>query len=466
MLFHSSQFLGFFVVVLLVYWLLPRHRWRLAWLLLASCAFYMSWNPWLITLILFSASVDFGVALLLPAAASPARRLLLAFSVGTNLGLLAFFKYTNFLLGSACAALNWFGAPLSWAELNLVLPLGISFYTFETISYIVDVYQGKIMPVRNPLDYALYIMFFPHLIAGPIVRPREFLPQLARPKRFNWDRVQLGLQFFLLGLFKKAVIADRVQAAVVPVFKEPGAYATPAVWLAVLAFAVEVYCDFSGYSDMAVGTAHLFGYRLPRNFRLPYLATSVVDLWRRWHISLSNWLRDYLYHPLGGSRGGKLRTAFNQVVTMTVCGLWHGANWNFVLWGTFHGVLLAGHRLVRWPRWCSAAWFQPVAVVGTFLCFCGGLVIFRTPSLADAVVMFQRLAVPLPGAVLAPALMTTTAALVALVLLGHVVAAALPWTRWERRLPGEVVGAALAALLVAALLWRPEDGASFMYFQF
>jgi alginate O-acetyltransferase complex protein AlgI len=350
--------------------------------------------------------------------------------------------------------------------LNLVLPLGISFYTFETISYIVDVYRGKIQPVRNPLDYALYIMFFPHLIAGPIVRPHEFLPQLQRPKRFNWDRMQLGLQFFLLGLFKKAVIADRVQAAVVPVFHDPGAYATPAVWLAVFGFAVEVYCDFSGYSDMAVGAAHFFGFRLPRNFRLPYLADSVVDQWRRWHISLSNWLRDYLYYPLGGSRGGKLRTCFNQVFTMTICGLWHGANWNFVLWGTYNGVLLAGHRLVAWPRWCSAAWFRPVAVVGTFLCFCGGLVIFRTPSLPAAVVMFQRLAVPTSGLVLEPALMASATALVALVLLGHVVAGAFAWGRWERQAPAVAVGAALAALLVAALLLRPEDGSGFIYFQF
>ncbi len=466
MLFHSSQFLLFFVAVFLVYWCLPRHRWRLAWLLLASCVFYMSWNPWLITLILFSASVDYAVALRLPSAPPGNKRLLLAFSISVNLGLLAFFKYTNFLLGNACAALNWFGAPMSWTELNLVLPLGISFYTFETISYIVDVYRGRIEPVRNPLDYALYILFFPHLIAGPIVRPHEFLPQLRRQRRFSWYRMQLGVQFFVLGLFKKAVIADHVKAAVVPVFADPGSYDTVSAWLAVLGFAVEVFCDFSGYSDMAVGAAHMLGFHLPRNFNLPYLAVNVADQWRRWHISLSSWLRDYLFHPLGGSRGGKWRTCFNQLLTMTVCGLWHGAQWNFVLWGVYSGALLAIHRLVAWPRWFAAAWFRPVAVVCTFLCFCGGLVIFRSPTLTSAATLFAHLLVPVPGATLGPALATRAVLLIALVLGGHVVAARLPLARWERRAPAYALGTALAALLLASLLLRPEDGGSFIYFQF
>src|SRR5262245_46274243 len=282
MLFQTFSFAVFFAAVFAVYWALRRHRHRMAWLLAASFVFYGSWNPWLVALIVFSASVDYATALLLERTAAPGRRrLLLLLSIGTNLGLLAFFKYANFFLESAYALADLLGARGERALYDIVLPLGISFYTFETISYIVDVYQGKVRAVRNPLDYALYIMFFPHLLAGPIVRPREFLPQLRRRKRFSWDRAQLGLQFFLIGLFKKAVLADNVAEVIDPVFKDPAAFGTAAAWLAVVGYAVQVYCDFSGYSDMAVGLAHLLGFHLPANFHLPYFAANIAEFWRR-----------------------------------------------------------------------------------------------------------------------------------------------------------------------------------------
>src|SRR5262249_14525385 len=299
-------------------------------------------------------------------------RLLLLLSIGTNLGLLAFFKYANFFLESAYALADLLGARGERALYDIVLPLGISFYTFETISYIVDVYQGKVRAVRNPLDYALYILFFRHLLAGPIVRPREFLPQLRRRKRFSWDRAQLGLQFFLIGLFKKAVLADNVAEVIDPVFKDPAAFGTAAAWLAVVGYAVQVYCDFSGYSDMAVGLAHLLGFHLPPNFHLPYFAANIAEFWRRWHMSLGRWLRDYLYIPLGGSRGRPVRASLNLLVVMTVCGLWHGANWPCVAWGVYNGLLLLGHRLLPRPAWLARPGLRPPAVAVTFATLCVG----------------------------------------------------------------------------------------------
>src|SRR5262245_57764182 len=384
MLFQTFKFFIFFCVVFAVYWGLRRHRARMAWLLLASCVFYMSWNPWLISLILLSASVDYVVALRLEHVTAPrTRKLLLIGSISFNLALLGFFKYVNFFLDNAQALGGWLGWSLPLPHLDLILPLGISFYTFETISYIVDVYLGRTKPVHNPLDYALYIMFFPHLIAGPIVRPRDLLPQLQRENRFSWARMQLGVQFFLLGLFKKAAIADFLATIADPIFKEPHLYASGAVWLGVLAYAVQIYCDFSGYSDMAVGTAHMLGFKLPCNFRMPYLAANITDFWRRWHISLSSWLRDYLYVPLGGNRHGTWATYRNLLLTMLLGGLWHGAAWTFVAWGLLHGVLLAVHRAWPWKD-AGGVWLRPFGVATTLLCVCIGWVFFRAQSFGDA----------------------------------------------------------------------------------
>jgi alginate O-acetyltransferase complex protein AlgI len=288
MLFPTFSFLIFFCVTFTVYWCIKKHRLRMGWLLFASCVFYMSWNPWLILLILFSAGIDFLAAQALESARPLwLRRSILVGSISTNLSLLVYFKYANFFLDSAGGALTWLGFDWVHPVLKLTLPLGISFYTFETISYMVDVYTGRSKAVRNPLDYAVFILFFPHLIAGPIVRPRDFLPQLGRTKRWDWDRLYLGARFFLLGFCKKAVIADRLAEIVDPVFADPAAFGSTAVWLAVLGYAVQIYFDFSGYSDMAVGVAHTLGFKLPQNFQWPYLAVNPADFWRRWHISLS-----------------------------------------------------------------------------------------------------------------------------------------------------------------------------------
>jgi alginate O-acetyltransferase complex protein AlgI len=467
--FTTLPFLVFLAVVFLVYWGLPRHRWRMVWLLGASCLFYISWHPWLILLIVASASIDYLVALRLPELSSVRqRRLLLVLSIGANLGLLAFFKYTNFLLGSANSLIHLVGVEYRWPLFErLILPLGISFYTFETISYVVDVYRGRIQPVRSLLDYALHIMFFPHLAAGPIVRPRDFLPQLLRPKRFDWYRLSVGILLFLVGLFKKAVVANNMGEVVDPVFAEPALYGSAALWLATLAYSVQIYCDFSGYSDMALGLDHMLGFKLPANFNLPYFAANITDFWRRWHISLSSWLRDYLYVPLGGNRGGRWATYRNLMLTMVLGGLWHGASWTFVFWGFYHGLLLAVHRAIPWPgRLQLGAVGRGAAVIFTFLSVCVGWVFFRAQSFADAGTVVSRLAWPTDGLSLSPAAAVIVCAGLALVFLGHAAGTFLDVRLLHRRLPAPVLGAVLAGLLLLALLLQPQDARGFIYFHF
>lgn len=494
MSFHTFIFLEFFVVVVAVYWSLPslmRHtlpptwhhlddRLRKCWLLGASCVFYATWSPWLIVLILLSAALDYYVALQLEKRPSAGiRRLWLVFSIGTNLGLLGFFKYANFFLSSTSSLLNLIGVPFEMPGLQVVVPLGISFYTFETISYVVDVNRGRIKALRNPLDYGLYIMFFPHLLAGPIVRPAHFLPQLRCQKRLDWDRMQLGLQYFLIGFFKKAVIADYMGTMLVqPVFADAGAFASSAIWLAVLAYAIQIYGDFSGYSDMAIGVAYALGYKLPFNFDMPYFASNISEFWRRWHISLSTWLRDYLYVPLGGSRCGTWKTYRNLFVTMLLGGLWHGASWTFVIWGFYHGLLLAIHRCLkeRSKQNCDEsesssasgplAFLQPIKIAGTFLSVCVGWVFFRAETFSSAGIILKRMAWPSSGQTFSMDTTMTASALFFLVLICHVIGTCVDIGKIERWLPAPILGAGLAGIWLLAHFLMPSSGAAFIYFQF
>ena len=467
MLFHTFPFLVFFCAVFAVYWALPTQRARMWFLLVASAYFYMSWNPWLISLILFSAGIDYLAAMKLER--MPAcwkRRLLLIASISINLGLLAFFKYVNFFLDSVYALQGWLGHEPGARFLNVILPLGISFYTFETISYVVDVYLGKQKAVRDPLEYALFILFFPHLVAGPIVRPREFLPQLRRKHHFNWDRMQLGLQFVLVGLFKKAVLADHVAAVIDPVFAKPELYGSLATWIAVLGYSAQIYFDFSGYSDMAVGLAHMLGYRLPANFAQPYLAANIAEFWRRWHMSLSRWLRDYLFIPLGGSRYGKWLTTRNLMITMLLGGLWHGANWTFLAWGALHGALLVGHHCLPKAGWREHRAFRPIAVASTFLAVTIGWVFFRAQTFEQAGDILQRLIWPVYGQSLATGGVILVLAALGVLAAGHLLGSWNGLRERERKLPAVAVGASLAALMILVLLLFPEDGKAFIYFQF
>jgi len=313
-------------------------------LLVASYIFYMWWNPAFILLLFFSTVLDYFVGIFIGASDDDLRRKrLLLLSVGIQLGLLAYFKYAGLFTGTLLGLAHDAGFAYSWRKLDVLLPVGISFYTFQTLSYTIDVYRRKLEPTHSFLDFALFIAFFPHLVAGPIIRAAVLLPQLQRRITVRFDSYALFL--IMRGLGKKVLIADNIASFPNAIFADPRGWSSIVIWIAVIAFAVQIYCDFSGYSDIAIGILRVLGFDIPKNFDRPYFASSPADFWRRWHISLSTWLREYLYIPLGGNRGGTWKTCRNLMITMTLGGLWHGANWNFILWGALHGTLLIGHRL-------------------------------------------------------------------------------------------------------------------------
>jgi alginate O-acetyltransferase complex protein AlgI len=476
MLFCSQQFLIFFLVVFAAYWALPRQHWRVYLLCGASFYFYASWNKWLAVIIFLSTFMDYCVALAMDQTESVfRRRVLLGVSLVANLSLLVYFKYMNFFLGSVGDALNAVGASAHMPLLEVILPIGISFYTFEAINYTVDVYRRKVPAERNLFHFLLFITFFPHLIAGPIVRARDFLPQIRRPKHWDWLRMQLGMQLFLIGLVKKIVIADRMAIFADPIFADPHKYSTFATWIGVLAYAIQIYCDFSGYTDMALGTAHMLGYKLARNFNMPYIAVNVSDFWRRWHISLSTWLRDYLFIPLGGSRGTTWIVCRNLMITMALGGLWHGAAWTFVIWGVLHGFFLIVHRgfqafCEKRPRldWLLQTVPGTALRIGfTFLCVCVGWVFFRATSFASAVVILKHMAIfQRDNRIGVPMPCDSLLVLAGVIVLGHVVVQTGVWKRFGFRVPAPVWGIAYGCLVTLAMVLAPETGAVFIYFQF
>ena len=401
MLFNSFEFALFFGVCFGIYLLLP-HRGQNRMLLAASYIFYAAWNWKFLALIILSTAVDYAVGSRMGVENDPRRRRgLVITSLVVNLGVLGFFKYANFFAESFAelSAAIGFGVPTF--VLDVVLPVGISFYTFQTLSYTIDVYRGRLEPSRDPLDFALFVAFFPQLVAGPIERASNFLPQIYRERIVTWERVGSGSWLVLGGLFKKVVIADNL-APLVNMVYGPGAQPTaPELIFATYAFAFQIYCDFSGYTDIARGIARMMGFDLMLNFRLPYAATGPSDFWRRWHISLSSWLRDYLYISLGGNRGSTLFTFRNLMLTMLLGGLWHGAAWPFVLWGAFHGAWLIAHRVLRpilatvdpQSQVLQIVW-HTVRVLASFHLVCFGWMIFRAESLAHVMSLLSVLAGP------------------------------------------------------------------------
>jgi alginate O-acetyltransferase complex protein AlgI len=350
MSFTSLNFVIFFGVLLTLYWILPL-SFRKPLLLAAGLFFYAYWDWRFLGLMGTCIVADYFLALrIYQTAELRSKRGYMVGSAVLNFSLLGFFKYYNFFAGSANVALTSLGVHIP--HLNIILPVGISFFTFESMSYTFDVYRGTLAPCSRLLDFALFIAFFPRIVAGPIIRASHFLPQLQRPLELKWSDIQQGSLIFLSGLVKKVLLADNMAPFVDRIYAAPQSYHPITVWLAAFAYALQIYYDFSGYSDMAVGLAKMFGFDLPINFSAPYAARNLTDFWRRWHISLSTWLRDYLYIPLGGSRKGTLRTYVNLMVTMLLGGLWHGASWNFVVWGGLHGVGLAVHKwfATRFPR--------------------------------------------------------------------------------------------------------------------
>ncbi|MEO6734654.1 MAG: MBOAT family O-acyltransferase [Ferruginibacter sp.] len=349
MVFNSLTFIVFFAIMLLL------HNLPLAWkvkkinLLLASYLFYAVWNPPFILLLWLSTVVDFFVGKALYAQQNPyKKKLLLVVSLIGNLGMLCFFKYGNFLLENFVQLTSAIGLDFHPAKPTIILPAGISFYTFTTLCYTIDMYKKRSEPVRSVLDFSLFVTFFPHLVAGPIVRPEQLVPQFETPRRANQTQLVQGLFLLSLGLFMKVVLADGMLASPADaVFGSLAPLATLDAWMGVLAFSGQIFFDFAGYSTCAIAVAMCLGFVLPENFKYPYAAIGFSDFWKRWHITLSSWLRDYLYIPLGGNRNGKTRTYINLMITMLLGGLWHGANWTFVVWGGLHGLFLAGEKMIQ-----------------------------------------------------------------------------------------------------------------------
>jgi alginate O-acetyltransferase complex protein AlgI len=387
MLFVEPRFLIFFATVFVFYWSVRSDVLRKATLLVASYAFYSAWDYRFTFLIMFSTLVDYSVARLIEAESDPKRRRrFLLVSLCMNLGVLGFFKYFNFFAASTVDLLNTFGLTASWTTLHIVLPVGVSFFTFQSLSYTIDVYRGKLKARKSLFELALFIAFFPQLIAGPIVRAFDFLPQFDRPRRFDMVRARLCLALFIIGFFKKACVSDNIAPIIDMVFAAPDQYDGPSVVAGVLLYAVQIYCDFSGYTEMAIGLAGLLGYNLTENFHWPYFSPSITDFWRRWHISLSSWLRDYLYISLGGNHGSKLFTYRNLMLTMVLGGLWHGASYNFSIWGFLHGLALIVNR--EWSIWSTRLRIpslpRPLAIALTFWWVCLAWIFFRAQDLSAA----------------------------------------------------------------------------------
>lgn len=368
MLFHSLDYIVFLLIVFAAYWSLDasvapwaKHlahgsvldRWlrsiRVALLLGASFVFYMSWNSVFLLLIIGSTLVDFCIGLTLGRTRNAGlRRMLVVLSLVANLGLLFLFKYADFAMIAASDTSRLFGLSFDPPLLRLILPVGISFYTFQTLSYTLDVYRRRIEPTDDLLEFATYVAFFPQLVAGPIVRAREFLPQFASPPKLSAAQAQTAIYLILRGLTKKVVVADVLGARLIDrVFDDPGAFSSAEAWVAVFAYTWQLYADFSGYTDVARGSARLFGFELPKNFDRPFDTTGPIEFWRRWHITLSSWVQDYVYIPLGGSKKGPVRTYINLVLTFLAIGIWHGAGWTFVLFGLWHAAGVSVNRLYR-----------------------------------------------------------------------------------------------------------------------
>jgi len=466
MLFNSLVFVLFFAVVYSAYRALP-HRGQNALLLLASWFFYAWWDWRFLSLLLLSTAVDWAVGRAL-ATATRHRRLLLLASIVVNLGILGTFKYLGFFTVQANALLEAVGVHSALPVLHLVLPVGLSFYTFQSMAYTIDVYRGRLAPTRSFWLFALFVSFFPQLVAGPIERSTALLPQLERPRTVSREQLALGAQLVLLGYFKKVFVADNLGVIVSQVFDSGQPTHGLAVLLAGYAFTWQIYGDFSGYTDVARGLARWMGIELSLNFNLPFFATGPRDLWRRWHISLSQWLRDYLYIPLGGSRHGSARTHLNLVATMVLGGLWHGASWTFVVWGAVHGLALVIQRLLQGllPPWPSGRLGRLLAIVLTFhfTAFC--FLIFRAHDLHQVGYLLQNVGYslrPQPGDLdTARQLAAVVGPLFALELAQYLSGD----LQLLARLPRPVqAGLVMAATLVIVILGA-SYGRRFIYFQF
>ena len=464
MVFPSIEFALFLPVVLALSWaLMPRPRLWKPFILAASYLFYAAASPrYCLLLAAVTVANQLGAVAVHRAVSERRQKAVIAATVAFDLAVLGVFKYYGFFANEIGAFLDDIGLPMPLPLLTLALPIGLSFITFQAISYSVDVKRGLLEPAST-LDFAIYLSFFPHVVAGPIVRAREFIPQLAKPRDPKQVAVGAGVVLIMLGLVKKVAIADLLAREVVdPVFAVPQAYAAPDAILAAYAYAAQIYCDFSGYTDIAIGVALLTGFVFPQNFRSPYRSVSFREFWQRWHITLSRFLRDFLYIPLGGNRGSRLKTARNLMLTMVLGGLWHGAAWGFVLWGTLHGTCLVAEHQLRGRVKAPPVWLRWAIVFNVVVL---GWVLFRAENLSLAATFFSRLVVPGPATLYTPAVVLAVVAVIGFQLLPE-----RPLERLRERAAGLRPAALAASLsLVVVLVGSTVSSQGvppFIYFQF
>jgi D-alanyl-lipoteichoic acid acyltransferase DltB (MBOAT superfamily) len=388
MIFNSVAFLIFFVIVFSTYWLIPskKIKWQNLLLLVASYVFYGWWDWRFLSLIAFSTLLDYVVGLQIQKSTSK-KKMFLTISLISNLGLLCVFKYFNFFIDSWVNLWSLFGYDMSVSTLNIILPVGISFYTFQTMSYSIDIYRGELKPSKNFIEFATFVSFFPQLVAGPIERASNLLPQLAQERKMSLTRFKEGVFQILIGFFRKVVVADAIGAMIDGIYNSPDIHNSSSLVMALVLYSFQIYFDFSGYSDIAIGTAKILGFDFKRNFNLPYFSVSITEFWRKWHISLSTWLRDYLYIPLGGNKKGIRIQYRNLFITMLLGGLWHGSSWNFVIWGAIHGILLSLEKRFqlipkKYTLLKNIFIFSLVSLVWVF---------FRALSFDDSILIFTKL---------------------------------------------------------------------------
>lgn len=475
MQFDSLAFVAFFLAIVALYWSVSSWVWRKNLLLLASYLFYAGWNPYFLPLLIVTSFLDWRLALLMAHAPSVrSRKTWLAAICVVNLSVLAYFKYANFLIDNTNAVMSMAGLPQWGFQSSIALPIGISFYTFHSLSYCIDVYRGNVQPTRFWRDYLLYVAFFPQLVAGPIVRWTTMGHQIETPRPLRPDYLGLGVALMVVGLFQKIVLADGIFAPVADAhFAHPSLESGLTAWVAALAFTGQIFCDFAGYTTCAIGAALALGFQLPVNFQAPYAARGFSDFWQRWHISLSSWLRDYLYIPLGGNRGHRIATARNLVLTMFLGGLWHGAAWTFVVWGLLHGVFLVVERLItqlvgasrfQLPRlWAILGWLATLIAVVTAWVF------FRAEDLSSAMTMVMAMYSTVSWSPESLAMLSYEDGVAALVLglmvLQQVVNRNRPLNDLLRALPWPLLGLALGSMLLLITLSSGQTNA-FIYFQF
>lgn len=469
MLFSSGLFWGLFLLFLPVYSLLRDRRWQmLLFVVLFSFYFYYRCSGWFVGLLAATSVVDWSLSRLMKRCKSgAARKACVWVSLLTSLGILCYFKYANFFLWNWSALVGG-----NFEPLELILPVGISFYTFQSISYIIDVYKGRVEPTRTWLEYAFFLSFFPALVAGPIVRADYFLPQISNSTHATRREVYIGFWLIILGVVKKAIFADYLAQYNDLIFNAPGTYSGFETAMGIIGYTMQIYCDFSGYSDMAIGLALILGFKLAQNFNFPYKSQNLTEFWRRWHISLSTWLRDYVYIPLGGNRRGTFRTYLNNFLTMLIGGLWHGAGWKFIFWGAMHGAGLAVHKASRpwldrlgngWPV-RIAAWLITMTVVVLLWVF------FRADSFGDAAALISHAVSDFSFSYALPFASARTLWLILLILI--IVAHALPAGFWDRLGDRFVDSPWLVKLIVFLVViqcvveLQQQDVSPFIYFQF